>query len=161
MKSEYVTLLTVFVSLLSVLGGAFITGYFSRKASIDAIDREHKLSLEKRKESERLELLNLYVSIIKLDYEKNPVEHGFNGEANFDYNFFDDEMRPKIYDKYYLIHENVIIHFNQIENKNAAIANSDAFGGFDESDITDIAYSYENMIEEVKLIVDKQRAIIS
>jgi len=42
----------------------------------------------------------------------------------------------------------VIIYFNQIEN-------SDMFGGFDEKDITDIAYSYENMVEEIKLIVDK------
>lgn len=160
MKSEYVTLLTITVSLLSGWGGALISGYFSRKASTDAIDKEHKLEMEKRNETERIELLNLYVAIIKLDYEKNPVDYGFNGEAKFDNNFFHDEIRPRIYDKYYLIHENVIIHFNDIENKNAAIENSDMFGGFDERDITDIAYSYENMVEEIKLIVDKQRATI-
>src|SRR5690625_2679327 len=148
MKSEYVTLLTITISLLSGWGGALISGHFSRKASTDAIDQEHKLEMEKRKESESIQLLNLYVAIIKLDYEKNPVDYGFNGEAKFDNNLFHDEIRPKIYEKYYLVHENVIIYFNQIEN-------SDMFGGFDEKDITDIAYSYENMVEEIKLIVDK------
>lgn len=161
MKSEYVTLLTITISLLSGWGGALISGYFSRKASTDAIDKEHKLEIEKRKEAERIELLNLYVAIIKLDYEKNPVEYGLNGEARFDNDFFYDEIRPKIYDKYYLIHENVINYFNQIENKNEAIANSDMFGGFDAGDIIDIAHSYENMVKEIKLIVDKQRATIN
>ncbi len=155
MKPEYVTLLTVTISLLSGLGGAFITGYFSRKTSTDAIDREHNLAIKKRKESERRELLQLYVSIIKLDYEKNPIEYSPNGTRHLDYSFFNDEIRPRIYDKYYLIHENVIVHFNQIENRNAEI---NAVGGYDDIDVMDIAYSYENLIEEIKLIVDSQRA---
>lgn len=158
MKSEYVTLLTIIISLLSGWGGAIISGYFSRKASTDTIELEHKLEIKKRKEKERVELLDLYVTIIKLDYEKNPVDYGYNGEARLDHNLFHEVIRPKIYDKYYLIHDNVIIHFNEIENKNSMIENSDLFGGFDESDITDIAHSYILMIHEIKLIVDKQRA---
>lgn len=47
------------------------------------------------------------------------------------------------------------MHFNFIENRNAEI---NAIGGFDDIDAVDIAYSYENMIEDIKLIVDKQRA---
>lgn len=160
MKTEYVTLLTIIVSMLSGWGGALISGYFSRKASTDAIDKEHKLNLEKHKEKEKTELLNMYVDIIKLNYEKNPVDYGFNGEARLDYNIFNDKIRPRIYDKYYLVHENVIVHFNYIEDTNTEIENSDVFGGFDYSDFVDIAFSYENMIEEIKLIVDKQRLTI-
>lgn len=157
MKSEYVTLLTVTVSLLSGWGGAFIAGHFSRKASTDAIDKEHQIAVEKRKEEERIELLQLYVSIIRMDFEENPVEYQMNGSMSLDHAFFNKEIRPKIYEKYYLIHENVILHFNQIEHKNSAIVASDAFGGFDDMDVIHIAQSYENMIEEIKLLVNKER----
>jgi hypothetical protein len=127
MKTEYVTLLTVAVSLLSGWGGAFIAGYFSRKSSIDAMDKEYQLSLEKRNETERRELLNLYVSIIKSDFERSPITLYPNGLLSLDQRFYDDEIRPKIYEKYYLIHENVIIHFNQIEKRNAEINANDGY----------------------------------
>lgn len=154
MKPEYVTLLTVTISLLSGWGGAFIAGYFSRKASTDAIDREYKIAVEKRKDAERIELLNLYVSIIKADYEKGIVEHFPNGMMQLNHNDYDEEIRPKIYDKYYLIHENIIKYFNNIENKNAEI---DAVGRFDNEDMIDLACNYLKMIEEIKKIVDSNR----
>lgn len=157
MKPEYVTLLTVTISLLSGWGGAFIAGYFSRKASTDAIDREYKIAVEKRKDAERIELLNLYVSIIKADYEKGIVEYFPNGMMQLSYNDYDKEIRPKIYDKYYLIHEKIIKYFNNIENKNAEI---DAVGGFDNEDMMDIAYNYTKMIDEIKKIVDSNRMTI-
>lgn len=56
-KAEYVTLLTVTVSLLSGWGGVFIAGYFSRRAIIDVIEKEHQVSLEKMMASERRDLL--------------------------------------------------------------------------------------------------------
>lgn len=154
MKAEYVTLLTVTISLLSGWGGSLISGYLSRKASTEIIEKEYKLSLQKRRESERRELLQVYVTIIKLDFEKSPITHYPNGALSLDDNYFSEEIRPVMYDKYYLIHEDVILHFNQIENKSAEI---NATGNFGELDAIDIAYSYENMIEEIKLIVDTQR----
>lgn len=157
MKPEYVTLLTVTISLLSGWGGAFIAGYFSRKSSTDAIDREYKIAVEKRKDAERIELLKVYVSIIKVEYEKGIVEYFPNGMMQLSYNDFDKEIRPKIYDKYYLIHESVIWYFNKIENKNAEI---DAVGGFDNEDMMDIAYNYTKMIDEIKKIVDSNRMTI-
>lgn len=157
MKSEYVTLLTVTISLLSGWGGAIIAGHFSRKASTDAIDREYKIAIEKRKDEERIELLKVYVSIIKVEYEKGIVEYFPNGMMQLSYNDFDKEIRPKIYDKYYLIHESVIRYFNNIENKNAEI---DAVGGFDNEDMMDIAYNYIKMIDEIKKIIDSNRMTI-
>src|SRR5699024_9488759 len=101
MKAEYVTLLTVTISLLSGWGGAFIEGYFSRKASTDVIDKEYKLAIHKRKEKERIALLNLYVSLIRLDYEESPIEYNQDGTSHLDYHFFNNYVRPRIYDKYY------------------------------------------------------------
>lgn len=154
-KTEYVTLLTVTVSLLSGWGGAFIAGYFSRRANIEVMEKEHQISLEKMKETERINLLQLYVSIIKLDFEKNPITYYPNGAMSLDDNFFKDEIRPLVYDKYHLIHEKVIVYFNNIEKCNAEINNT---GNYDEMDMVDIANTYLNMVTEIKEIVDTQRA---
>lgn len=154
MKSEYVTLLTVIASIVSGWGGAFIAGHFSRKASTDAIEKERDIEEKKNIEIEKRNLLGMYITLIRLDYEENPVSYQNNGAPNLDGDFFHQEVRPRIYTRYYAIHEDIIKEFNYIEERISIINSSN---NYDETDFIDIAYSYENMIEEIKLIVDKER----
>ena len=106
-------------------------------------------------------MLNLYINIIKLDYETNPVIYGQNGEAKFDFDFFENEIRPKIYKNYELIHTEVIKHFNEIEEINSNTEKNASFDLHGNMDIHEvliyIAYSYDNMLNEIKLIVDTNR----
>lgn len=160
MRPEYVTLLTVTVSLIGSIGVAFITGYFSRKASTDAIDKEHRINHNKEKEREKRELTKLYISVIKADYENDMVIFHPNGFAELENDIYKETVRDMIYDKYHLIHDTVIKHFNKIEETNQKISNYEMYSDNSDLqlDIHVVADSYILMIEEIKKIVNKQRA---
>lgn len=159
MNSEYVTLLTVMVALVSSLSTAFITGYLSRKASTDVIDKEHKIEKKKEKEQERRELITLYISVIKANYESSIVTYHPNGLMEMNEALYKGAVRRLIYGKYHLIHDTVIKHFNNIEEKNQKISDYEMYSDNSEIqlDIYSAADSYVQMVKEIRRIVDKER----
>lgn len=159
MKSEYVTLLTVVASIFSGWGGAFIAGYFSRKASTDAIDKERRIEKDKEKEKNKRELIKLYLYLIKLDYGKRVVDYNPSGYAEINTQKYNEYIRDAIYKKYHLIHETVIRKFNTIEEFNQKISHDEFYADANEMiiDIDVAASTYLDMIKEIKKVLDKER----
>jgi|SRR5699024_3224374 len=159
MKAEYVTLLTVFASIVSGWGGAFIAGYFSRKASTDAIDKEREIRKDETRKKSEKNLIKLYTYLIKIDYGKEVFSMNSGGFSELDMDIYNNHIRDAIYEKYHLVHESVIKHFNKIEKTNQKLMHDQFYSGSNEmiADIDAAAEAYRDMIKEIKRILDKER----
>lgn len=155
MKTEIVTLLAVIATVIGTLGGAFITGYFTRKSTLDSLDREYQVSQARIAEGNTTKLLKLYVSIIKFDFEKRIIDYKpHNGNMLFNHTLYSELIRPLIYDGYHLVDSDVIQYFNKIEKKGAEI---NFLGSYDDIDQMEISHFYMEMIVEIKKKIDLHR----
>lgn len=155
MKTEIVTLLTVLATVIGTLGGAFITGYFTRRSTLDAIDREWQVGKAKAAEEKTTILLKIYVSAVKFDFEKSIIDYNpYNGNMSFNYSLYTESIRPLIYDGYHLVDSDVIKYFNKIEKTSAEI---NFLGGYDDIDQMEVSHFYTKMLEAIKQKIDLHR----
>jgi|SRR5690625_2456714 len=159
MKTEYVTLLTVVMSTISGLGGAFITGHFSKKSASEAVEKEHSIERNKQRRKEKEELLRMYVKVIKVDYEKVFVHVSPSGMMYLDYKMYNEEIRSEIYNHYHLVHNEVIEYFKEMEFISGKLQRDEQYADRNEIAIDEnhLASLYIDMVAKIEEILDKER----
>ncbi|MFD1018288.1 hypothetical protein [Thalassobacillus hwangdonensis] len=110
-------LLTDFIPVIAALGGAMVGGYFSRKSQNDAIQLQIERDKEIAKKQEMNELMSIYNDILRINGEKIMVAHVGGGHTELDIKLYEQAIRPLVYEKFHLIHENVAKIVEKIDRK--------------------------------------------
>lgn len=149
-------------SIISGWGGAFIAGYYSRRAAIDALDKERSIGKEEKQKKKKRELIDLYIHIIKIDYGNQLAEYSQSGFAILNFETYNEHIRNQIYKKYHLVHETVIKEFNKIEKINQKLRYNEFYADQSEMlmDEDKVVTHYNNMIKEIKKLLDNERVSV-
>lgn len=100
---DWSQIFTGLLPLLGVLVGGLVT-YITQNSAINKKNMQEK---EKEILAKKIELLEVYNIILKLDGENQMQEHVGGSLIEFNIIVFKDKMRPVLYSKYHLLHNDI------------------------------------------------------
>jgi hypothetical protein len=110
------TLLNALLPVLSGIGGAFIGGYFTRKSQHDLLSREIAREDSRERRKELRETLDIYSKVLEIDGEILFTVHIGGSFTEFEINKYQEKIRPVLYEKFYLIHNDVAKILSSMDN---------------------------------------------
>ncbi|MBH0166270.1 hypothetical protein IHV12_15210 [Fictibacillus sp. 7GRE50] len=117
MKDMLLELIKVIFPASVGLIGAFLGIYFTRKTQNDLFDKEIKKEEQKEKRLEVIDALDIYSRVLKLDGENTLVTNGGGGFYEFDITLYLKEVRPILYEKFYLLHEDIAEYIIDLDER--------------------------------------------
>lgn len=135
--------LTILITAVSGIGGAFIGAYFTRKSQLDLLIREEN----KEKRQVQKEALEIYNRVLKVDGESIVTIPVGGPIVEFDLKIYQDEIRPILFEKYHLIHDDVAKIVSEID---AIVQQCNFNEEITKEDHDDLCHKYYSLIDNIK-----------
>ncbi|WP_017470611.1 hypothetical protein [Amphibacillus jilinensis] len=139
--------------VVGVLFATFIGGYISRKSQVDLFEKEWEKEKQAKIDKDVNEILKIYTEIIRLDGELALIEHHGN-LREFNLNTYLEEMRPKLFNNYHLIHSDVASLIRSIDRK---VEECDYYEEIDENNHEFLVDDYLKILTSIESHIEAHR----
>ncbi|MCC2381167.1 hypothetical protein LKM00_27630 [Bacillus wiedmannii] len=140
---EFMQAIGPLLTVVSTLTAVWLTQRGNRKTLKQQIIRDEK----KEKRDELRETLGVYDKILKIHGENAVVIDVANKLEEFDYKVYQKEVRPILYEKYHLLHDEVAMIVNLIDED---IKRCTFFGEFEDRDHVGLCNYYNDLIRKIR-----------
>lgn len=132
--------------VIGTLGGAFIGAYLTNKNQKNILDRQSKLDHIKEIRAKKEETFLVYNEFLRVDGEIQIVSR-YGGPFNsFNIEGYQKRIRPILYKKFHLLHQNVVDMVLEIDQN---IARYDYNEGIEVDESDDLCDKYIDLLNEV------------
>ncbi|PGS28388.1 hypothetical protein COC59_05175 [Bacillus cereus] len=142
MKEFIPNIITGVCTLAGALGGVLWTQRGNRKLLELQIKRDEM----KEKRNELKETLEVYNQVLKINGENAVIDYDNNGFSKLDLNVYQQKIRPILYEKYHLLHDEVAKMVTDMDS----IIGHMYFGGEDRTEHMNLSDKYNKLIENIK-----------
>lgn len=104
---ELIQALSPILTVVSTLTAVWLTQKWNRQTQNDLLEQQLMRDEIKEKRNEIKETLEVYNQVLKLDGEFTMITYIGGPIVEFDLDKYQKEIRPIIYEKYHLLHDNV------------------------------------------------------
>ncbi|MGH0685828.1 hypothetical protein [Bacillus mycoides] len=114
---EFMPLFASIATGIVTLTAVWLTQKGNKKVQKDLLELQIKREEMKEKRNDLKETLEIYNRILKVNGESTVIiDHGNGGALDeFDFNIYQKEVRPILYEKYHLLHDEVAMQVNGID----------------------------------------------
>lgn len=139
----FASIVTGTITLIAVL----LTQRGNKKVQKDLLELQMKRDEMKERRNEIKETLEVYNKILKVDGENTLVIEEEGKIEEFDLNVYQNEVRPILFEKYHLLHDEVakIVAYIDLDIKRCRL-----FGEVEESDHYGLCKDYNNLIRNIR-----------
>ncbi|HHK5542652.1 hypothetical protein JDS67_12710 [Bacillus cereus] len=143
MKEFIPNIITGVCTLIGALGGVYGTQRGNKKVLKQQIMRDEK----KENRKELIETLEAYNKILKADGENVVVDEKTNAFGEFNLSVYQKEIRPILYEKYHLLHDEVAW---KVANMDEVIKVVNLMEEFERIDHVSLCADYKSIISIIK-----------
>ncbi|MEM5633387.1 hypothetical protein COJ11_14690 [Bacillus cereus] len=140
---EFMPLFASITTAVATLGAVYLTQLWSRKTQKDLLEQQVIRDEKKEKRDELKETLEVYNKILKIHGENSVVIDVADRLAEFDFNVYQKEVRPILYEKYHLLHEEVA---ERVALMDQVIKNCNFFKEVEREDHIELCGNYNRLI---------------
>lgn len=140
---EFMPLFASITTAVATLGAVYLTQLWSRKTQKDLLEQQVIRDEKKEKRDELKETLEVYNKILKIHGENSVVIDVADRLAEFDFNVYQKEIRPILYEKYHLLHEEVA---ERVALMDQVIKNCNFFKEVEREDHIELCGNYNRLI---------------
>ncbi|PHA89467.1 hypothetical protein [Bacillus toyonensis] len=114
---EFMPLFASIATGIVTLTGVWLTQKGNKKVQKDLLELQIKREEMKEKRNDLKETLEIYNRILKVNGERTVIiDRGTYGALDeFDFKLYEKEVRPILYEKYHLLHDEVAMQVNGID----------------------------------------------
>ncbi|TKA02523.1 hypothetical protein FA950_20860 [Bacillus thuringiensis] len=114
---EFMPLFASIATGIVTLTGVWLTQKGNKKVQKDLLELQIKREEMKEKRNDLKETLEIYNRILKVNGESTVIiDRGSGGALDeFDFKVYEKEVRPILYEKYHLLHDEVAMQVNGID----------------------------------------------
>ncbi|GAA0343763.1 hypothetical protein GCM10008931_38780 [Oceanobacillus oncorhynchi subsp. oncorhynchi] len=117
METTWIDVINGAWPVIGALGGAFIGAYFTNKNQKYSLERQKEIDDTKEKREKLEERYSIYNIFLKVDGENYLVTHSGGPYNEFGVEDYQEEIRPILYSKFHLLHQDVADIVLRIDNK--------------------------------------------
>ncbi|MCU5028572.1 hypothetical protein BK720_20020 [Bacillus thuringiensis serovar brasilensis] len=141
----FASIVTGTITLIAVL----LTQRGNKKVQKDLLELQIKREEMKEKRNDLKETLEIYNRILKINGESTVIiERGSGGAPDeFDFKVYQNEVRPILYEKYHLLHDEVAMQVNGIDG---IIRKCQFFEEVERIDHVECCEKYSRIIRTIK-----------
>ncbi|HDX9656965.1 TPA: hypothetical protein ROY05_001557 [Bacillus toyonensis] len=112
MKEYLPNIITGVCTLIGALGGV----YWTQKGNKNILEQQTKRDEIKEQRNELKETLSTYSQILKIDGETQLHIKVESGIIDFDLDFYKSKIRPILFEKYHILHDDVALSVKRIDD---------------------------------------------
>ncbi|AAP09543.1 hypothetical protein [Bacillus cereus] len=144
---EFIQAIGPVFTVLSTLAAVWLTQKGNRTTQKNLLEQQIIRDEIKEKRNELKETLEVYNKILKVDGESTVVIDEDGKLREFDFNIYQEEVRPILYEKYHLLHDEVakIVACIDLDIKRCKL-----FGEAEDSDHYGLCKDYDNLIRNIR-----------
>ncbi|PFF63976.1 hypothetical protein [Bacillus cereus] len=143
MKEFIPNIITGVCTLIGALGGV----YWTQKGNKDSLKQQIIRDEMKEKRNELKEALEIYNRILKVSRERSVIIDNGGLPEEFNFNVYQKEVRPILYEKYHLLHDEVAKIVTDIDS---IIGYMYFGGGDDRTEHMNLGNKYNKLIENIE-----------
>ncbi|HDX9533046.1 TPA: hypothetical protein ROX87_002446 [Bacillus thuringiensis] len=143
MKEFIPNIITGVCTLMGAFGGV----YWTQKGNKNMLEQQIIRDEIKEKRNELKETLKVYDKVLKVHGENTVVIEVDGKLEEFDFNVYQKEVRPILYERYHLLHDEVAEKVAYIDHD---IKRCKFFGEFEDSDHYGLCKDYEILIKNIR-----------
>ncbi|EOO66481.1 phage protein [Bacillus cereus VD196] len=140
---EFMPLFASITTAVATLGAVYLTQLWSRKTQKDLSEQQVIRDEKKEKRNELIETLEIYNKILKIHGENSVVIDVADKPEEFDFNVYQKEVRPILYEKYHLLHEEIA---ERVALMDQIIKSCNFFQEVEREDHTELCSNYNRLI---------------
>ncbi|MED1299824.1 hypothetical protein P4U65_04545 [Bacillus pacificus] len=144
---EFIQAIGPGLTVVSTLAAVWLTQKGNRKTQTNLLEQQIIRDEIKERRNEQKETLEVYNKILKVDGENTVVIDEDGKLREFDFNIYQKEVRPILYEKYHLLHDEVakIVACIDLDIKRCKL-----FGEIEESDHYGLCKDYDDLIKNIR-----------
>ncbi|MFV5912483.1 hypothetical protein [Bacillus cereus] len=139
----FASIVTGTITLIAVL----LTQKGNKKVQKDLLEIQMERDEMKERRKELIETLEVYNKILKVDGENTVVIDEEGKLREFDFNIYQKEVRPILYERYHLLHDEVAMIVMLIDED---IKRCKLFGEIEDSDNYGLCKGYDDLIKNIR-----------
>ncbi|PHB34493.1 hypothetical protein COE86_17640 [Bacillus toyonensis] len=140
---DFIPLFSSITTAVATLGAVYLTQLWSRKTQKDLFEQQVIRDEKKEKRNELKETLEVYNKILKIHGENSVVIDVADKLEEFDFNVYQKEVRPILYEKYHLLQEEVA---ERVALMDQVIKNCNFFQEVEREDHIELCGNYNRLI---------------
>lgn len=140
---DFIPLFSSITTAVATLGAVYLTQLWSRKTQKDLFEQQVIRDETKEKRNELKETLEVYNKILKIHGENSVVIDVADKLEEFDFNVYQKEVRPILYEKYHLLQEEVA---ERVALMDQVIKNCNFFQEVEREDHIELCGNYNRLI---------------
>ncbi|MBY7111385.1 hypothetical protein ILT06_10730 [Bacillus sp. 17RED48] len=140
---DFIPLFSSITTAVATLGAVYFTQLWSRKTQKDLFEQQVIRDEKKEKRNELKETLEVYNKILKIHGENSVVIDVADKLEEFDFNVYQKEVRPILYEKYHLLQEEVA---ERVALMDQVIKNCNFFQEVEREDHIELCGNYNRLI---------------
>lgn len=140
---DFIPLFSSITTAVATLGAVYLTQLWSRKTQKDLSEQQVIRDEKKEKRNELKETLEIYNKILKIHGENSVVIDVADKPEEFDFNVYQKEVRPILYEKYHLLHEEIA---ERVALMDQVIKSCNFFREVEREDHTELCINYNRLI---------------
>lgn len=140
---EFMPLFASIATGIATLTAVWLTQKGNRKVQKDLLELQIKRDEMKEKRNDLKETLEIYNRILKIDGESIVIIDNGGAPEEFDFNVYQKEVRPILYEKYHLLHEEVA---ERVALMDQVIKNCNFFQEVEREDHMELCGNYNRLI---------------
>lgn len=144
---EYMPLFASITTATATLGAVYLTQIWNRKTQKDLLKQQIIRDEIKEKRNELKETLEVYNQVLKMDGENTLIIPVGGPIFEFDLNIYQKEIRPILYEKYHLLHDEIARNVSEID---LAIKKCTYYEEVERDDHEYFCRKYSNLIRDIK-----------
>ncbi|MGG3042604.1 hypothetical protein ABEO76_05260 [Bacillus anthracis] len=138
----FASIATGIVTLIAV----WLTQKGNKKVQKDLLELQIKRDEMKEKRNELKETLEVYNQVLKINGENAVIDYDNNGFSKLDLKVYQQKIRPILYEKYHLLHDEVA----KIVADMDSIIGHMYFGGEGHTEHMNLSDKYNKLIESIE-----------
>ncbi|MGE8013238.1 hypothetical protein [Bacillus mycoides] len=139
----FASIFTGIITLMAVL----LTQRGNKKVQKDLLELQIRRDEMKEKRNELKETLEIYNRILKVNGESNVIIDNGGAPEEFNFNVYQKEVRPILYEKYHLLHDEVAKIVTDMDSVIGYIYFS---GGDNRAERMNLSDKYNKLIENIE-----------
>ncbi|MEK4780271.1 hypothetical protein NST86_28800 [Bacillus sp. FSL L8-0199] len=144
---EFMPLFASIATGIATLTAVWLTQKGNKKVQKDLLELQIKRDEMKEKRNDLKETLEIYNRILKVNGENNVIIDNGGAPEEFDFTVYQKEVRPILYEKYHLLHDEVAMLVAGIDE---AIRRCEFFEEAERSDHVELCEKYYRLIRTIK-----------
>ncbi|MGD6835484.1 hypothetical protein ACQCVL_02670 [Bacillus thuringiensis] len=144
---EFIQAIGPVLTVISTLAAVWLTQRGNRKTQKNLLEQQIIRDEIKERRNELKETLEVYNKILKVDGENAVVIDEDGKLKEFDFNIYQKEVRPILYEKYHLLHDEVAKIVTCIDHD---IKRCQFFGEVEDRDHYGFCKDYDDLIKNIR-----------